>query len=136
MMFEDIDELVRAWLETQLAAADLPPRLVIRDLDLPGNLLNALPLIQVVGAVGSAEVAATIDAPVLDVDTYAATVATAKTVAEQVRWQMRYVLPGRILGNTHVRAVTTFSGPAPVPFEASNVFHVAASYQLVVRPSL
>lgn len=135
-MFEDVDELVRAWLEDQLAATAVPPKLVIRDLDLPGNLPTALPLVQVVGAVGSTEVAPTIDAPVLDVDSYAATLATAKTLAEAVRWQLRYVLPGRVIGNTHVRAVTTFSGPAPVPFDATNVHHVAASYQFVVRPSL
>ena len=119
------ESLVRDWLATQFN----PTRVVT---ELPANLGDALPLIQVTRFGGSDDVL-TLDAANIDVDTFGATRDAARSLGEQVRSALRLHLPGYSTGTAGVQSVTTISAPRWVPYDNTNLRRFVASYRITIH---
>jgi hypothetical protein len=119
--YVDIERLLVGWLHAHLA--------VRCSTDLPADLAGALPILQV-GRIGGPDTARGVDAPMIDIECYAADRSSAYTLAEQARNSLRYVLPGTNVNGTYVARVDTVSGPAQRPYDNTNVTRYVATYTL------
>jgi GGDEF domain-containing protein len=117
--------LVRGWLAGQFA----PIRVVT---ELPANLADVVPVIQVTRFGGSDDVIV-LDNANTDVDTYAATREAALALAEQVRTALRLHLTGVSTGGGVVTGVTTISAPRVVPYDNTSLRRVVASYRITIH---
>jgi hypothetical protein len=101
--------------------------------DLPSNLQQILPLVQV-GRLGGADDVIGLDRASVDVDVYAAGRAASVALAERCREALRMDLPGQTLGVVTVAAVRTTLGPTWRPYDdTTNVRRFGATYQITTR---
>jgi hypothetical protein len=122
--YPDVERL----LVTHLGAA-LGVRVVT---DLPANLQQILPLVQV-GRFGGADVV-TMDHALMDIDGYAVSRAAALELAERCREELRFRLPGLQVGGAFVYTVRTMGGVAWRPYDdTTNVRRFGATYQITTR---
>lgn len=125
MPYPDVERLLVAYLSDALKV-----RVVT---DLPANLQDILPVVQV-GRVGGADDVVTIDNARVDVDAFAAGRGAASDLAERCRVALRFELPGRVVGGARVAAVRTGAGPAWRPYDdTTNVRHFGATYEITTR---
>lgn len=122
--YGDIERLLTSWLAQQLAV-----RVVT---DLPANLDDVLPLVQVTRYGGGDDVIS-LDRPLVDVDCYAATRGAAYELAQRVRDAVRFALPGRVVDSVLVCRVDTLSGPVWRPYENATLRRFGASYQITTQ---
>jgi hypothetical protein len=119
--YVDVERLLVGWLHAHLG--------VRCSTDLPADLAAALPILQV-GRIGGPDTVRGVDAPMIDIECYAADRPTALFWAEGVRNAFRYVLPGTNVNGTYVARVDTVSGPAQRPYDNTNVTRYVATYSL------
>lgn len=124
-MYADVELLIVGWLPTVLEG-------VRSCTDLPANLEQAVPLVQV-ARFGGSDQSHALDAANVAVDSFAATRADASTLAEQVRQAFLYRLPGLVLGTTTITRVATIGAPVWSPYGNSTVRRYAGSYQIVAQ---
>jgi hypothetical protein len=123
--YPDVERL----LVTYLGAA-LGVRVVT---DLPANLQQILPLVQV-GRVGGADDVVTIDHARVDVDVVATGRGAAVELAERCRDALRMSLPGQVVDGVTVSRVRTGKGPAWRPYDdTTNVRRFGATYEITTR---
>jgi hypothetical protein len=123
--YPDVERL----LVTYLGAA-LGVRVVT---DLPANLQQILPLVQV-GRVGGADDVVTIDRARVDVDVFATGRGAAVELAERCRDALRMSLPGQVVGGVTVSRVRTGEGPAWRPYDdTTGVRRFGATYEITTR---
>jgi hypothetical protein len=105
--------------------------------DLPANLADVLPVIQV-DRIGGGDDVISIDHATVDVDVYAADMASAEDLAEQVRMLLRTDLPGRLVadGSAVVSRVRTITGPNRLPYDNTGLTRIGAAYQVTLHSRL
>ena len=128
------ETLVAAWLRAQFS----PTRVVV---ELPANLADVLPVIQVTRFGGSDDVI-TLDSANIDIDVFASAANTvggassrsaAETLSEQVRSALRLHLPGYAASGAAVQSVTTISAPRWVPYDNTSLRRFVASYRITIH---
>lgn len=100
--------------------------------DLPADLLQVLPVVQV-ARIGGTDSSVSLDVATVDVDSYAASRQAANELAGQVRHALLFALPGAAAAGGVVTRVQTLSAPAWRPYDNTTLRRVGASYQLTVR---
>lgn len=114
-----------------LAVAYLKPLLGVRvTTDVPGNLEQILPLVRVVRGPGTDD--GLNDAPLLDVECFAATRGALWDVTEQTRDAL-HQLSGNTVNGRLIDSVTTAAGPTRLDYENPAVHRSVASYRLTLR---
>jgi len=105
--------------------------------DLPANLADVLPVIQV-ERFGGGDSVLTLDDANVDIDVYAADLASAEDLAEQVRLFLRAGLPGTVVadGAAVVSRVRTITGPSRLPYDNTGLVRVGAAYQVTLHSRL
>jgi len=105
--------------------------------DLPANLADVLPVIQVERFGGGDDVV-TIDKANVDIDVYAASRGAAEDLAEDVRRLMRTDLPGKTVadGAAVVSRVRTITSPSRLPYDNTGLVRVGAAYQVTLHSRL
>lgn len=121
------ESFVRDWLATQFPA---PTYRVVTEL--PANLADVVPLIQVVRFGGSDDIW-TVDSANVDVDTFAASRDGARSLAEQVRTALRLHLPGYASAGAACQSVTTISAPRWVPYDNTSLRRFNAAYRITIH---
>lgn len=101
---------------------------------LPERWDYTAPLVHVQRA-GSDEAAPTLDAPLMDIDVYAALVDNAREVAELVRAEVRLHLP-QFTDQSGATITATRTVTAPMWLPDPNVFRRTATYQLFIHAAL
>ena len=122
----DVEALLIPWLTSTLGV-----RFVT---DLPANLADVLPLGQVtrIGGADDDNVAS-FDAPVVDVDYFAADRAAVSDLARRGHTALRITLPGLTVGAGTVTKVQTITGPSWRPYDDTLLRRIGASYRLYIR---
>lgn len=133
----DAEVFVRDWLATQFAA---PAYRVVTEL--PANLGEVLPVIEVSRFGGSDDSLVTDDANI-DIDVYAAAVNAvggaskrdaARLLSGQVRSALRLHFPGYANGGAAVQSVTTISAPRWLPYDnVSELRRYNAAYRITIH---
>lgn len=98
--------------------------------DLPADLADVLPVVQVVAVGGSGDRFS--GRPRVDIDVYAATYEDARDLAAEVHDAL--VLLRGTLGTLVVRDVRVDTLPSRRPYDNPALRHVGASYSISVRP--
>jgi hypothetical protein len=127
--YADAELLLVGWLGPTLAPSYPTIRCVT---DVPANLADVLPLVQVTRFGGSDDVP-TLDRAHVDVDCFAATRQGAHDLAEAVRALLRFYLPGRVLSGAVIAKVITISGPAWRPWDNTDLARFGAAYALTIH---
>lgn len=122
MGWPDLELLARTWLVTEL-----PGRVVTV---LPARLEESLPVTRLSRGPGADD--GITDAPLLDVETFAATRAQMWQLAEQTR-QLLHQMAGRAVYGHLVDTVDTATGPVWVSYENPAVHRAVASYRVAFR---
>lgn len=132
--YPDFEQLLADWLKTRFT--DIP-RIVAGDIpdDVPPNLPTVVPVIMV-ARYGGADTVPGFDTPAVDVDVFASTRLTARSIAERVRRELRLNLPRQVLSGATVTRVQTISPPTSAPWDASAVRRYTAAYQVGVHQPL
>lgn len=130
MAYADVEVMLRDWLDTNTASGVTV--IVQPDDGLPTDLTYLLPLIAV-QRIGGLDDTLSLDTATVDVDVFAATHGTAKTLAEQVRSLMRLTLPGTTSGGLTVARVRTGTAPTGRDWQAQSIHLVSATYELVAH---
>jgi hypothetical protein len=119
------EPLIRGWL-----AAQFPTARVVTEL--PSNLADVLPLIQV-ARFGGASSDYVRDAANVDIDTFDVTRAAARLLGEQVRVAFLLHLPGYASGGAAVSSVADISAPRWVPYDNTDLRRFVASYRITIH---
>lgn len=98
----------------------------------PSNLTTIVPCL-VVARIGGNDRIITLDTARVSIDAFASDEDSAEALGEKVRTAMRTGLHGYMYGGAVVGSVGTFSAPQLLPWAASSVFRVGASYQIVTH---
>jgi hypothetical protein len=122
--YADVERLLVAYLGSTLSVRAVT--------DLPSNLGDLLPLVQVT-RMGGADLQPTLDRPVVDIDCYATDRVGAYDLAQQVRDLLRLVLPGQLVDGVLVARVDTVGGPSWRPYDNTSLRRFGASYQLITQ---
>lgn len=120
---------VESVLVTWLKAAFPTARLCT---ELPANLADVLPVIQVVGIGGTGDRFA-FDQPRADVDVYAATRSAARDLAQQVHESLLGDLPGQSVDGTFVLSVREFMSPTWTPYDNTTLRRFTLSVGLRIH---
>lgn len=123
MAYADAELLLTGWIKTQRGVRCVT--------DLPADL-TSLPIVQVVRFGGSDD-ELTVDTPNIDVDVFHNDRASAFTLAEQIRSDIRLRLPGYSANGAVVTGVETISGPKWVPYDNTSLRRVSASYRVAIH---
>lgn len=133
MPYGDAETLLRDWADT---VTDTNVTVIVEgDEGLPTNLVDLVPLVAV-SRFGGGDNTITLDAGNFDVDTYAATHADAKRIAEALRTAIRLNLPGHTTPGLTVARTRTITAPTGRDWQHTNVFLVGASYQITTHARL
>jgi hypothetical protein len=124
-MAADIERLIIDWIKARITAARILT-------DLPANLADVLPVIQV-GRSGGTTPLPRIDVAFVDVDCYAASRDAASTLSRQLHDLMLRTLPGYSTAAATVLSVDTQSGPSWRPYDNTTLRRFGASYDLRVK---
>ncbi len=124
--FPDAELLVASWLRTQIAA-----RVVTSEL--PADLEDQIPLVQVVRIGGSTPVPLRLDSPRLDVDCYAGNRTAVSALARGVA-ALLPTMRGVTTGGGVVVAVEVETAPSYRPDFNPRVRRAGALYVLTIRP--
>lgn len=132
--FADLDALLVAWTRTNFGTP--APTLVTRDVELPSDLVYAVPFIQINRIPGGSGIW-NLETAATDVTCYAASPDMAMWFANRLRELWLFTLPGLILGaapdRAHLRGVTCDLHPSLQPFDHSAVHQAFASYSVTAR---
>lgn len=122
----DVEALLIPWL-----ASTLTVRAVT---DLPANLADVLPVVQVTRIGGpDDDNLSRFDIPAVDIDCYDADRAKASALAGRVHDALRITLPGLTVGAGTVTKVQTITGPSWRPYDDTLLRRIGASYRLHIR---
>ena len=119
------ETLIRDWL-----AAVFPSARVVTEL--PANLADVLPVIQVTRFGGSDDFL-TLDSANVDIDTFGVSRDAARSLSEQVRSAVRLHLPGYSANGGAVQSVTTISAPRWVPYDNTSLRRFTAAYRITIH---
>ena len=119
------ENLIRDWL-----AAVFPAARVVTEL--PANLADVLPVIQVARFGGSDDFL-TLDSANVDIDTFGVSRDAARSLSEQVRSAVRLHLPGYSANGGAVQSVTTISAPRWVPYDNTSLRRFTAAYRITIH---
>lgn len=123
--------LIADWLKTRMA-----PDVNNFATQLPYNLTFVMPLV-VVERIGGPDRILGVDEPTLDIDVFQPNQDAAIDLGEDVRQLVRLHLPGQILpGGVAVKSVGTNSGPAPAPWDNTQIRRISATYQIKLHRPL
>jgi hypothetical protein len=120
----DVERLLVSWLGSALNCRVLT--------DLPANLVNQIPLLQI-ARYGGGDAAPGLDEVLLDVDAYGPDRASAVALAEQARYQLRFVLAGTQIDGAVFTRVDTVEAPNFRPYDNTSLRRFGASYRLYVH---
>ena len=123
MRWPDLHRLAVAYLRPALGDV----RVVTR---VPGNLADVLPVVRVTRGPGSDD--GITDAPLLDVEVFAADEGAMWTLAEDAR-QAMHALAGQSVDGALVDSVTTSVGPVAVDYGNPAAHRAVASYRVEMR---
>ena len=124
MPYPDVERLLVTYLGDALAV-----RVVT---DLPANLQQVLPLVQVARIGGADDVV--LDAARVDVDVFATGRGAAVELAERCRGALRFGLAGQVVDGVTVYRVRTGEGPAWRPYEdTAGVRRFGAVYEITTH---
>jgi hypothetical protein len=123
-MYVPAEQALAVWLGSQLSVRTVT--------ELPANLATVLPLVHVV-RVGGSEVIRTLDEAVLDVETFALGRDVSRSLADQVRHTLRYVLPGQRLGTGVATLCDVVSTPRWLPWDDTGLRRFGATYRVVIH---
>lgn len=118
----DVEKLVVVYLSAALGV-----RVATK---LPGMLEQALPIVRVIRGPGSDD--GVTDAPLLDLEAFAATQPAAATLAEDAR-QAIHALAGKAVNGVLVDTVSTASGPVRLDYGNPAVERYVGSYRIELR---
>lgn len=102
--------------------------------DLPADM-TSLPIVQVVRFAGADEVM-TLDQAAVDIDVFHTDRAAAHALADLIRRDIRFDLPGYMLGGAVVANTETISGPKWLPYDNTNLRRNQSSYRVTVHSTL
>lgn len=112
-MTTHVEPLLVSWFESTFLSVRVCT-------ELPANLADVLPVIQVVGIGGSGD-HLQFDSPRADIDVFAASRAAARTLAQQVHDAVLRDLPGQMLEDAFVLSVGEFMSPTWTPYDNTNL---------------
>lgn len=122
----DVEALLTGWLASTLSVRTVT--------DLPDNLADVLPVVQVVRIGGADDDNLTrFDAATVDVDCYDVDRASASNLAGRARDALRITLPGLTVGAGTVTKVQTITAPSWRPYDNTALRRFGATYRLTVR---
>lgn len=112
-MSTHVETFLHDWLKARFPAARLCT-------ELPANLADAVPLLQVVGIGGTGE-AYNFDSPRADIDAFGLTRTLARELALGVHEAVLNELPGVTINGTTALSASSFMYPTWAPYENTNV---------------
>lgn len=129
--FVSIEKLLVAYLPTITgvpATAELP-----HDFQNPDGPTYMLPVV-FVERISGADLDPILDRPIVDVDVYAGDRATAHEIAETIRTDLRFNLPGAVVGGAVITRTRTVVAPRILPHANPKVRRYSANYELLLHP--
>jgi len=122
----DVEALLSPWLESALTARGVT--------DLPSNLADMLPVVQVtrIGGADDDNVPS-FDVATVDLDFFAADRVAASDLARRGHYAMRVTLPGRTVAGATVTMVQTITGPSWRPYDDTALRRFGSTYRLHVK---
>lgn len=129
--FTSIEKLLVAYLPTITgvpATTELP-----HDFQNPDGPTAMLPVV-FVERISGADLDPVLDRPVIDVDVYAGTRAQAQEIAETIRTELRFNLPGSTVGGAVFTRTRTIVAPRVLPHANPKVRRYSANYELLLHP--
>lgn len=121
----DVEALLSTWLPTQVSGL----RAVT---ELPAELADAVPLVRVF-RIGGPDPTPGLDVATLDIEAFADARQSARTLAYQIQYALRFKLPGHVTDAGSVARVRTISGPAWRPYDNPNVRRFGALYEITTH---
>ena len=126
MSYGGVEALLIGYLRTALGVRCLT--------DLPADLQNVVPVVQVVRIGGpSDDNDSRFEAATVSIDCFASDRASATALAMQVDDVMRHSLPGTLTGGAVVTKVRTLTGASWRPWDDQQVRRFGATYQTWVK---
>jgi|SRR5690606_7669830 len=111
-------------------SSEFPAALVLTETD--DELADTLPVVKV-ERIGGGDRVITFDVARVDVEVFAATRFDARDLSEQIRSNLRYVLPGKTITGAVVGDVNTISGPNSAPWEDTSIRRFVATYEITIH---
>lgn len=130
--FPSIEVILVKWLKERLgvhALTELPNN--FQDANGPTALLPVIALERISGA--NLDGSPIIDRPIVDIDCYAGTRGQAQTIAEQVRRELCWTLPGQRVDGAVFSRTRTIVGPRLLPHANPAVRRYSANYELLLH---
>ncbi|MEU5976389.1 hypothetical protein [Streptomyces sp. NPDC047315] len=119
-------------LVARLGDGRLGPARVLTEL--PENLLDVLPVVQVQRVPGGGDDGYRLDRALVDVDVYAPTRLLASQIAQQVRNELVVLLRGATTTRAVFGRVSTVAAPAWRPYENPGLRRSGATYEMFFHP--
>lgn len=129
--FPSIEVLMREFLEPRLSVpvtAELPPGFELED-----GPTDGLPAIHV-ERISGADIDPVLDRPIVDIDCYGLDRATSQDLAEAVRAQLRFELPGTAVSNVVFTRTRTVVGPRLLVHANPKVRRYSGVYEFALHP--
>lgn len=131
MRFPSIEKLLVGYLPTITggipATTELP-----HDFQNANGPTHMLPVV-FVERISGADLDPRLDRPVVDIDVYAAARVQAQDIAETIRTELRFNLPGATVGGAVFTRVRTVVGPRVLPHANPRVSRYSANYELLLH---
>lgn len=127
VVWPDVERVLLGWLRPQLAGVRVLT-------DLPGDLEQQLPVVQIVRVGGGRDFSYRLDQARVDIDCYAATRSAAAALAGQVR-TLAGTLPNTETGGAVVTRVLEETGPSWRPEANPNLRRFGLTLRVVLRPA-
>jgi len=126
-LLPDIEQVLTGWLPGQLAAVYGTVARVVAET--PYAMENQAPIVRLYRTTG-ADIQSIIDKPVISVDSYGATRASASLLARQVHNLLHFQFQGTVTGGAVAGYVNTVAGPRWLPYADLAVRRFNATYEI------
>jgi hypothetical protein len=126
-LFPDIEQVLTGWLPGQLDAVYGTVARVVAET--PYAMENQVPMVRLYRTTG-ADIQGIVDKPVISVDSYGATRASASLLARQVHNLLHYQFQGTVTGGAVAGYVNTVAGPRWLPYADLAVRRFNATYEI------
>lgn len=130
--FPSIEQILVKWIRDRVGVhvmTELPHN--FQDPDGPTHLLPVIVVDRISGA--ELDGSPIIDRPVVDVDCYGSSRAQAQGLAEQVRHELRWTLPGSRVDGVVFTRTRTVVGPRSLPHANPKIRRYSANYELLLH---
>lgn len=130
--FPSIEKLMVAYLPTVTGihcTTELPHD--FQNVDGPTGLLP----VTFVERISGADLDPRLDRPIVDIDVYAGDRGQGQDLAELIRMDLRFNLPGKVFGGAVFTRVRTVVAPRLLPHANPRVKRFSANYELLLHPA-